>query len=699
MDKKIVNRLWAAGLALAAVFGGMGCLTSGFDLGPVGLWTALSWVLAAVVFSVCLPGKLVLYPLGGLVLLALGLWRHGELSRSMELLLREISTVYHRAYGWGVIGWSEAADPEAGIGTALCWLGLPIVLLTCNAVLRRGWITPAVLAACLPLGCCMVVTDKVPGALPLGLLLFTVALLTLTQMVRRRDGAQGNRLLLLLSLPLALALTGLFLAFPQEGRDYQESARKIEDWVLDRFQGSFGFTQPTLTPQSTHPDPTAPYRPVVKRENLELVGPKVQSDMRVLTVLSTQGGALYLRGTGFDSYSGREWTTRGSELPELWPEDSLLTEAGEVKIDTFLYQDTMYVPYYAGKDIYSRLDQGVVGNESGSRSYSFPRVGSLPAGALTPQGEYTPADGAWLALPEQTLDWAKPLIRELFGTDTPPATLATVQRVADHVRGSARYDLDTPRMDEGYGDFARWFLEESDTGYCIHFATATAVLLRAAGIPSRYVTGYMVTARAGEAVTATGKHAHAWVEFRLPGCCWYPLESTPAQAGEGPMPTLPSVTEPEETQWQQATVSPETTWEASQPTQPRETHPTQTAPEAPEGERFRLPPWLTVTALLAAAAVLQWRLRVRLHAGMGRRGKSKRKALERWQQHALMARLLGESPDRELLELAQRAKFSQHPITAEELARFTQTTRRQTARLQKKPWYLQLYYTLILALY
>ena len=75
-------------------------------------------------------------------------------------------------------------------------------------------------------------------------------------------------------------------------------------------------------------------------------------------------------------------------------------------------------------------------------------------------------------------------------------------------------------------DFVRWFLEESDTGYCAHFASATAVLLQAAGIPARYVTGYMVDTQAGVSTTVYMDEAHAWVEFYDPSVGWRVLEST-----------------------------------------------------------------------------------------------------------------------------------------------------------------------------
>lgn len=77
-------------------------------------------------------------------------------------------------------------------------------------------------------------------------------------------------------------------------------------------------------------------------------------------------------------------------------------------------------------------------------------------------------------------------------------------------------------------DFATWFLNESDTGYCVHFATAGTLMLRALGIPARYVTGYYATAYANQTVTVTTDNAHAWVEYYSDTAGWIPLECTPS---------------------------------------------------------------------------------------------------------------------------------------------------------------------------
>lgn len=686
MSNRTATRLWAFALSLTAVFGGMGCLVSGFGLEPIGFGTAVSWILTAAVFSICLPRRIGWYPLGGLALLGAFLWLRGYLSRSMELLLQELSGFYDNAYGWGVMNWSGADLSEVRTGTALCWLGLPIVICVCYGVLRRRGTAGAVLVSVLPLACCMIVTDTAPDTLPLAALLLAAVLLMMTHTVRSRDEAQGNRLLALLTLPVAAGLALLFLLIPRDTYDRQEGAQRLEDTVVEWLHGDFELpelpqitqpTQPQAT-QSSHGSGSAP-----KQENLLTVGPKIQSDLRVLTVQSDHGGTLYLRGAGYDTYTGTAWSAEVRQEVAAWPEEALLEDGGEVRIFTAITHEAVYLPYYADRELYSSMSGGRLANSQRLTEYTF-RVGLLEPGQLP--GGASESYGAdmepYLQLPEQTRLWAEGVIEELFGTESPARDLTTVYTVAEYVRSSAEYSLNTPRMDTDYGDFARWFLTESDRGYCIHFASATAVLLRAAGIPSRYVTGYTVSAEAGQSVAVTGKHAHAWAEFCLPGGVWYPLESTPAYEAEDiPEQTFPQVTRPSQP-------------DETEPTVPQ-TQPPDTQPPEASGN-----PWPWVAAGLAVTAVvIQWRVRVALRRGRVRRGRSKRKALERWRQHECMARLLKQQPDQELLRIAQKAKFSQHPIPPEELAAFTRILRDQTAQLRKKPVWLQLYYTLILALY
>ena len=71
------------------------------------------------------------------------------------------------------------------------------------------------------------------------------------------------------------------------------------------------------------------------------------------------------------------------------------------------------------------------------------------------------------------------------------------------------------------------FLRETRAGHCEYFATATVLLLRAAGIPTRYAVGYSITQRRGEAWIARSRDAHAWCRAYLDGR-WLDVDTTPA---------------------------------------------------------------------------------------------------------------------------------------------------------------------------
>jgi hypothetical protein len=81
-------------------------------------------------------------------------------------------------------------------------------------------------------------------------------------------------------------------------------------------------------------------------------------------------------------------------------------------------------------------------------------------------------------------------------------------------------------------DFALYFLGESRQGFCQHFATASTLLCRAAGIPARYVTGFIIPESDYEdafdgVVSVSDSRAHAWTEIYIDGYGWMPVDFTP----------------------------------------------------------------------------------------------------------------------------------------------------------------------------
>lgn len=94
-----------------------------------------------------------------------------------------------------------------------------------------------------------------------------------------------------------------------------------------------------------------------------------------------------------------------------------------------------------------------------------------------------------------------------------------------------RYTLTPPRLQE---DTVDQFLFGTRRGYCEHYATSFAVLMRAAGIPARVVAGYQ-----GGTFNPLGGYfivrqldAHAWTEVWLRDRGWVRVDPTAAVAPE-----------------------------------------------------------------------------------------------------------------------------------------------------------------------
>ena len=96
-------------------------------------------------------------------------------------------------------------------------------------------------------------------------------------------------------------------------------------------------------------------------------------------------------------------------------------------------------------------------------------------------------------------------------------------------RESFRYTL-TPRLLTG--DSVDQFLFETREGFCEHYAAAFVVLMRAAGIPARVVTGYQGGEfnAVGDYLVIRQRDAHAWAEVYLDGSGWKRVDPTAAVA-------------------------------------------------------------------------------------------------------------------------------------------------------------------------
>ena len=109
---------------------------------------------------------------------------------------------------------------------------------------------------------------------------------------------------------------------------------------------------------------------------------------------------------------------------------------------------------------------------------------------------------------------------------------AKMHAIEGYLTHNYEYTLTPPAIPDG--DFADAFLFEMKEGYCTYFASAAAVLGRAAGIPTRYVQGYSVKAESTymyQSYAVKGSSAHAWTEAYIDGAGWIAFEPTPAFTG------------------------------------------------------------------------------------------------------------------------------------------------------------------------
>jgi len=692
---RLVTCLEGTALSFMIGMSSISCMVTAFQMTLTDLWLlAVVCAVTALVCGICYSFRLGLIPLCIVALASGYLWQSGILAQGFESLVYRLTRTYNAAYGWGILRWSyrTAEEMELTLAPFLYISGGVITLITAWTVCRHRSLMWAAAPALLPVLCCFVVTDTLPELSWLFLFMVGFVVLMISSTTRTEDPVQGNRLTAMIFLPVVLAVGLLFFLNPEAGYDRQKEAQQLCDTLfgespLQRLWDDI--TGQTILVGSSVDGNTV---------DLTKVGYRQNSQTEIMRVNTRYTGTLYLRGRALDGYEGTGWYDTQIDPELYWPAIGNMESIGEVVITTRYAHRMLYLPYYVTSIDTNHVTRGVE-NEDRLSMYSFTcRVAGddehfYPTPDTSPE-EYIGSDASYqeacTQLPEETLEWAVPLVNELTRDMVSPKHQA--EAIAGYVRNSAAYDLETRRMPARQKDFARWFLEESDTGYCVHFATAATVLLKAAGIPARYVTGYMADVTAGETTVVRAENAHAWVEYWLPGFGWTVLEATPAD------------TEPQQTQASAAT-------QPSQENEPNPSEETEAAPpQLPEKDpqqsgqmSERLPSLLPVLLWLAGGLgiigliVLQWRLRVLLRHRKRHRGDRNRQAIAHWQEAVFLYRLLKRQPEQSLYTLAEKAKFSQYTLTEQELAVFDICLDTARQQLRQKHPFFRLYCTLILA--
>jgi hypothetical protein len=148
----------------------------------------------------------------------------------------------------------------------------------------------------------------------------------------------------------------------------------------------------------------------------------------------------------------------------------------------------------------------------------------------------------YISLPESVPDSLRTLARDLTATQSNPYDRAVA--IEDYLR-QFPYTLNVSRAPAG-DDIVEYFLFTLQEGYCDYYASAMVVLARAAGMPARYVVGYIGENydESLDAYIITADQAHAWPEIYFPEYGWIQFEPTGGRpAIERPPEALPELPE------------------------------------------------------------------------------------------------------------------------------------------------------------
>lgn len=110
--------------------------------------------------------------------------------------------------------------------------------------------------------------------------------------------------------------------------------------------------------------------------------------------------------------------------------------------------------------------------------------------------------------------------------------------IQDYLYASGGFNYTTDLRGECAGEKLVDCFMRIKKGYCEYFATAMVVMLRAQGIPARYVLGYLPGQEQEDGTwRVTRGAAHAWVEVYFPEYGWVEFDPTPGNTENGQAPT------------------------------------------------------------------------------------------------------------------------------------------------------------------
>ena len=612
MREKIRDRLSHGGLTLLMATGlampVLGMLDPALVCPSAFVWLAVT----VLVFEVLALHKAAALSGAAAVLVGAGIWLTA--GKGMQTVTDAMLAMSLRMRG------IRTAVPLAADGVIFL-VAVGLALLSCIVCLKKATCIPALLC-CIGVALAVWLTDSMqflPWLLPA-----LAAALTMV-LVSRFEETPVWRVL-----PWAAGIVAVaFLISGGNGAaipPLKEKTDEIRQAILDRMF----FTEAR--------DVFSLYAEGYMPQGADQLGGKPNPGTQPVMQVSTPKTA-YLRGTVFNHYNGHAWENTLGGRRFLW-QNRRTAEEREALFDEALPAPNLQSSLNTTYTVSVRMLSG-----SASTLFVPQRVRELnPGGELVPyftnssevfvtrnlQGGDTyavsaplytsedPGIGELLSICENYADPQEEKYRNIY-TELPGHLEQPVYDLALEVTAHAetpyakalairnwlsrnfRYTTDVGEHPENI-DFVTSFLLDTKKGYCTYFASAMTVLCRMAGLPARYVEGFLAEPNGQGEALVTGENAHAWTEVYFKGFGWLTFDATPrtrrgtdngngggsgGTPPENPTPTpdmeapTPEAGTPEETEPAGETATPE-----GNPDKPEEETPT---PGPDDGEPDETP--------------------------------------------------------------------------------------------------------------
>lgn len=274
-----------------------------------------------------------------------------------------------------------------------------------------------------------------------------------------------------------------------------------------------------------------------------------------------QGGRLYLRGGVFDQYNGKSWANLLSHRRAVTEnsQGSFVVDrnrsGGEAHLGQTLRQNILLEPLDTSVLFAAPFAETIAGklpviqtDLSGGLYLPFASSTRIEYAVVSRSNPVRPADlqsettsyhesvsGHFMQVPVQS-NRIVGLAQEVVQGKRNAYEKAIA--IKNHLLQNYQYSLDASSV--AHNDPLEDFLFSRKTGYCEHYATAMAVMLRTQGIPARLITGFLATEwnEYGNYFVVRQQDAHAWVEVYLPHSGWVMMDPTPAsEESFGGVPT------------------------------------------------------------------------------------------------------------------------------------------------------------------